>query len=113
MDFSNNKKIGKIKLDDNYVLEEKNHLVRPAAELFNPVSNLKLKLWTDQPGIQVYNASSLNLAPKGLNGLSYGNFSGICLEDQKFPDSVNNLDFPSIISSPEKPYFHKTIIEIS
>ena len=113
MDFSNNKKIGKIKLDDNYVLEEKNHLVRPAAELFNPVSNLKLKLWTDQPGIQVYNASSLNLAPKGLNGLSYGNFSGICLEDQKFPDSINNLDFPSIISSPEKPYFHKTIIEIS
>ena len=35
----------------------------------------------------------------GLNGLSYGNFAGICLEDQKFPDSVNKSDFPSIISS--------------
>ena len=113
MNFFNKKHIGEIKLDDNYVLEQNNHLIEPAAVLFNPVSNLNLKLWTDQPGIQVYNASSLNLAPKGLNGLSYGNFAGICLEDQKFPDSVNNSDFPSIISSPEKPYIHKTIIEIS
>ena len=83
MDFFNKKKIGKIKLDDNYVLEQNNHLIKPAAKLFNPVSNLNLTLWTDQPGIQVYNASSLNLAPKGLNGVSYGNFFGICLEDQK------------------------------
>ena len=113
MDFFNKKKIGKIKLDDNYVLEQNNHLIKPAAKLFNPVSNLNLTLWTDQPGIQVYNAPSLNLAPKGLNDVSYGNFSGICLEDQKFPNSVNISDFPSIISSPEKPYFHKTIIEIS
>ena len=113
MDFFNKKKIGKIKLDDNYVLEKNNHLIKPAAKLFNPVSNLNLTLWTDQPGIQVYNAPSLNLAPKGLNDVSYGNFSGICLEDQKFPNSVNISDFPSIISSPEKPYFHKTIIEIS
>jgi aldose 1-epimerase len=113
MDFFNEKKIGTIKLDDNYVLEQNNHLIKPAAKLFNPVSNLNLTLWTDQPGIQVYNASSLNLAPKGLNGVSYGNFAGICLEDQKFPDSVNISDFPSIISSPEKPYFHKTIIDIS
>jgi len=112
MDFYNKKKIGNIELDDNYILEKRNNLNTPAAELFNPVSNLNLKLWTDQPGIQVYNAYKLNLAEKGLNDLSYGNFAGICLEDQKFPDSVNHDNFPSIISSPEKPYLHQSIIEI-
>ena len=112
MDFYNKKKIGNIKLDDNYVLEKNNNLDTTAAQLFNPASNLNLNLWTDQPGIQVYNAYKLDLSEKGLNGLIYKNFAGICLEDQKFPDSVNHSHFPSIISSPEKPYLHQSVIEI-
>ena len=97
----------------NFETDEKNNnLNTTAAQLFNPANNLNLNLWTDQPGIQVYNAYKLDLSEKGLNGLIYKNFAGICLEDQKFPDSVNHSHFPSIISSPEKPYLHQSIIEI-
>ena len=111
--FYKEKKIGNISLDDNFILNTGKTLDDPAAELINPYNNLSLKLWTDQPGIQVYNASKLDLYQSGLNNNHYRNFSGICLEAQKFPDSVNHAYFPSIISSPEKPYFHKTEIEIS
>ena len=113
MHFYKKKKIGNISLDDNFILNTGNTIDNLAAELINPYNDLSLKLWTDQPGIQVYNASNLDLEPKGLNDKYYHNFSGICLEAQKFPDSVNHINFPSIIASPEKPYFHKTEIEIS
>ena len=113
MHFYKKKKIGNISLDDNFILNKDNTFNDLAAELVNPFNDLSLKLWTDQPGVQVYNASKLDLDHKGLNDKYYKNFSGICLEAQKFPDSVNHANFPSIIASPEKPYFHKTEIEIS
>ena len=113
MHFYKMKKIGSISLDDNFILNTGNTLDNLAAELVNPFNELSLRLWTDQPGVQVYNASKLDLEPNGLNNKYYRNFSGICLEAQKFPDSVNHINFPSIIASPEKPYYHKTEIEIS
>ena len=34
--------------------------------------------------------------------------NSLCLEAQKFPDSVNHNHFPPILVSPNNPYFHKT-----
>ena len=114
MDFKkNNKKIDRIELDDNFILNSKRNLDKPAAFLFNINSGLLLKLWTDQPGIQVYNAPKLNIKELGLNNRSYNNFAGICLEAQKYPDSLNHKNFPSIITTPDKPYYQKTEIDIS
>ena len=36
--------------------------------------------------------------------------NSLCLEVQKFPDSVNHNHFPPILVSPNNPYFHKTEI---
>lgn len=112
MDFSKSKEIGNLELNDNYVLNSKVKNKGPSAILFNPTSKLTLNLWTNQPGIQVFNAPKLDIKVPGLNKTIYKNFSGICLEAQMFPDSVNQQKFPSIISSPENPYFQKTEIEI-
>jgi len=36
-------------------------------------------------------------------------FEGFCLETQYFPDSPNQLHFPSAISSPSQPFEHTTV----
>ena len=66
MHFYEKKKIGNISLDDNFILNTGHTLDNPAAELVNPYNDLSLKLWTDQPGVQVYNASKLDLNQRGF-----------------------------------------------
>jgi aldose 1-epimerase len=49
----------------------------------------------------------------GLGGRTYGKYAGFCLEDQMFPDSVNQPHFPSVICTPDAPYRHHCEIEIA
>ncbi|KAL7075069.1 hypothetical protein ACQ4LE_005962 [Meloidogyne hapla] len=103
-----------LELDNNFILNNKN-FEEPVAILKGPDNLLTLKLWTDQPALQVYTAGKLNLPStiKGINNQIYPSFGGICLEDQQFPDAVNHPNvFPSIIISPTKPYKHWCKIEI-
>ena len=48
----------------------------------------------------------------GLDGQTYGPYSGLCLE-RDFPDSLHNPDWPSIICTPENPYHQKLTVEIA
>ncbi|CAK5019585.1 unnamed protein product [Meloidogyne enterolobii] len=119
-DFRNGKLLNKnshqpLELDNNFILNNKNSS-EPVAILKSPDNLLTLKLWTDQPALQVYTAGKLNLPSKikGLNNQLYPPFGGICLEDQQFPDAVNHPKvFPSIIISPTNPYKHLCKIEIA
>jgi len=83
----------------------------PAAQVIAP-NGLHLKLWTDQPGVQLYTAKGLRPTAKPLSGQRHGPFSGLCLEPQFFPDSVNNPHFPSILCTPDQPYYQKLVVEI-
>jgi aldose 1-epimerase len=78
-----------------------------------PRSGLRLQLWTDQPGLQVFDAAKMTIAAPGLDGLHYGPYAGLCLEAQHFPDSLNNPDWPSIICTPEAPYRQQLEVEIA
>jgi aldose 1-epimerase len=84
----------------------------PAAVLEAPDGSLTLTLWTDQPGLQVYNGAKVAVNAPGLDGARYGAFAGLCLEDQGFPDAVNHPAFPSVIVRPGSPYRHACSIEI-
>jgi aldose 1-epimerase len=86
--------------DINLVLDPRRRREEAAAVLRAPDGAIELKLWTDQPGLQVY------------NGIHLG-FTGLCLEDQKFPDAVNKPQFPPAWVSPESPYVHHCAIEIA
>jgi aldose 1-epimerase len=86
--------------DINLVLKPDRDFTQPVAELTAPDESVKLRLWTDRPGVQVYNAIHLD-------------HSALCLEDQMFPDAVNRPEFPSIIVTPDKPYRHECAIEIT
>ena len=107
-----------ISLDNNFVLKEgRNVREDPAAVLTAPDRSLRLRLWTDQPGLHVYTGGGISLEEEGilgLNGQSYPRFGAICLEDQNFPDAVNHPNFPSPIIRPDgPPYRHWCQIEIA
>lgn len=101
-----------VAIDHNLVLDTGRAAADPAAVLVAPDDSLRLRLFTDRPGLQVYNGWKLALPVPGLDGHSYPRFGGICLEDQAFPDAVNNPHFPSVICTPHAPYRHRCAIEI-
>lgn len=60
----------------------------PAAILHDPFSGRTMAVETDCPGVQFYAGNFLN--NQGKDGVYYTKRSGICLETQHYPDSVNN-----------------------
>ncbi|MBQ4581557.1 MAG: galactose-1-epimerase, partial [Clostridia bacterium] len=42
-------------------------------------------------------------------GVTYGNFSGLCLETQHFPDTPNHANFPTTVLRPGEKYDTITI----
>ena len=85
----------------------------PVAIFRSPNGELTLRLWTDRPGLQFYNATMTDApASLGLGGKTYGKYSGFCLEDQAFPDAMHHPHFPSIVITPDRPYSHWCEFEI-
>jgi galactose mutarotase-like enzyme len=78
----------------------------------SPDGALTLRLWSDRPAVQLYNGLWTDIPVPGLGGRRYGKHSGLCLEDQMYPDALHQPHFPSIICSPDAPYSHWCEIEI-
>ncbi|MEM6467717.1 MAG: aldose epimerase family protein, partial [Pseudomonadota bacterium] len=99
-------------IDLNLVLEAERDRSLPAAMLESETTGLRLGLWTDEPGLQLFNAPQMDIAVPGIDGARYGRFAGLCLEAQHFPDSLNQPGWPSIIARPETPYHQRLVVEI-
>ncbi len=102
-----------VAIDHAYSLTAGRDPALPAAELLSMAGDLRLRLWTDQPSVQVYDAPGLSVAAPGLDGAQAGAFGGLCLEAQNFPDAPNRPEFPSAVATPEAPYFQRLEIEIA
>lgn len=99
-------------IDNNLVLDADRDRDAPAARVSCPRTDRALRLWTDQPGLQVFDAGTFEMPVRGPDGRTYPRFSGMCLEPQHFPDSLHNPDWPSIIRTAEEPYFQRLTVEI-
>jgi aldose 1-epimerase len=84
--------------------------MRPAAEVYEPLSGRTMKVSATQPGIQFYTGNFLTGA-EGKDGAVYGPHTGFCLETQHFPDSPNQSAFLSPIFGPKRPYHERTEFE--
>jgi aldose 1-epimerase len=94
------------KIDNTFVIEKENEL---AASLFNKKNNLRMSVYTNQPGVHIYVGGNFFNAIKGKENADYHSLSGICFETQNFPDAPNHDNFPSSVLRKGEMYFHKTI----
>jgi aldose 1-epimerase len=83
--------------------------LRTAATFRDPVSGRALEVLSDQPGVQVYMGGFLDGTLTGKGGAVYGRNGGLCLETQKFPDSVHHPEWPSPRLDPGQTYRHTMI----
>ncbi|GAC1581379.1 MAG: hypothetical protein NVS3B20_12130 [Polyangiales bacterium] len=121
-DFRTAKPIGKdinathvkpIGYDLNYVVNGAPSSLRPFARLKDPKSGRVMTLEADQPGLQVYSGSFLDGSLKG-NGIVYAQSMGLCLESQKFPNSINVPDWKNgVVVRPDKTYRHTMVHKFS
>lgn len=103
-----------IEYDHNFCLDDK---VRPAVEfaaaLEDPDGDRRMEVWTSEPGLQLYDASRMTVPVPGLNGQRYGLHAGLCLEAQRWPDSVNQKEFTPVLLHPSETYTHVTEFRFS
>jgi len=125
-DFTQAKPIGKdlekaggkpVGFDLNYVLD-KGITVRPelAAKVVDPKSGRVMEVYTTEPGLQFYTGNFLDGSNKGKGGAVYKQYNGICLEAQKFPDSINKpewKDKSNVILKPGETYKQTTVYRFS
>lgn len=97
--------------DTNFVLERQpdpDTGLALAAELRSLKNGLRLAVHTNQFGVQVYDGAKVDVPVEGLHGARYGNFAGLCLETQTFPDAPNRRHFPSSVLRPGETYSQVT-----
>jgi aldose 1-epimerase len=96
-------------IDHNFILNQI-PLDTPAASLSSTTSGRQIKLYTNQPGIQLYTANHLNFM--GKKGKHYSKYAGVCLETQGFPNAANIPGFPSVLLHPGQHYYSYTKLEM-
>lgn len=97
--------------DLNLVMPEARDATDPVAQIVAP-NGLRLRMWSDQPGLQVYTGHGLPDRPGAHDGQRIAPFAGVALEPQGFPDAVNQPAFPPIIVTPDRPYHQRLTVEI-
>ena len=83
--------------------------LQEAAELRAARSGRVLKVYTTQPGVQVYTGNWLSGCPKGKKGRIYRDYDGVAIECQHYPDSPNKPEYPPVVLKPHK-LFHEAIV---
>ena len=85
-----------------------------AASLYSPKTGIKLLVYTNEPGLQVYTGNFQGTGIACKHGIKYPKHVSVCFESQKYPDSptkINNKTKGWEISNPilkpgEKYYSH-------
>lgn len=83
-----------------------------AAECVDPNSGRCMKVYTTEPGVQLYTGNWLN----GFEGAHKATFparTALCFEAQRFPDTPNKGYYPSCILKPGEIYTQTTIYAFS
>lgn len=99
--------------DHNFVINQCKCDIKKAAEVYDPATGRFMEVYTTKPGIQLYTGNFLDGTEIGKGGTAYGKRSGLCLETQFFPNSINEEHFPTPILRVGDTYHHKTIYKFS
>ncbi len=96
--------------DHCWVVNKITNKLVEAVTVKSTATNIQMKVYTTQPGLQLYCANFLDgtLTNTKQNNI-YNQHAGLCLEAQHFPDSPNHPHFPTTILQPEDVYYQKTL----
>ena len=99
--------------DHNFVLKGGGKELALAARVYEPKSGRVMEMFTTEPGVQFYTSNFLDGKLKGKGGATYQKHQAFCLEAQHYPDSVNQVRFPSAILRPSETYKQTTVYKFS
>jgi len=74
--------------DENWIVNGDPNALRPVATVKDPKSGRVLTVEANQPGVQFYSGIFMDGSTKG-KGRVHAQYTGMCLEAQKFPNSIN------------------------
>jgi aldose 1-epimerase len=94
-DFRKEKELGSIRLDDYFIINPNSNEI---AALYAPDTGIKMKTFTDQPGVVVFTPP---------------HFEALCFETQKFSNTPNIPSFPTTLVQAATEYSHQTRFEFS
>ncbi len=84
--------------DHNFVVNNyQKGIVGFVAKIDGDLSGIEMEVWSSEPGVQLYTANHLNGKDLGKQGGRYTKRSAFCLETQHFPDSPNQIQFPTTV----------------
>jgi len=98
--------------DHNFVLNNQTGKLALAAKVRDEKSGRVLSVYTTEPGVQFYGGNFLTGA-KAKGGKEYAYRSGLCLETQHYPNSINEPKFPSATLRPGQTYKHTCVYQIT
>lgn len=99
--------------DHNWVVRGDPARLRPVARVRDPRSGRVLSLEADQPGVQFYSGKFLDGSLRG-KGARYGQYAGLCLETQKYPNAINVPAWrEQVILRPGQVYTHHMVHRFS
>ncbi len=98
--------------DHNFVLNN-NGKTAKVVEVYEPKSGRVMEVFTDQPGIQLYTANSMDGGYPFKNGVKQQVRHALCLETQFFPDGPHHQNFPSCVLRAGETYRHNTTYQFS
>lgn len=97
--------------DLNFVLDNLSGNLMFAGCLREKTTGRQIEVYTTQPGIQLY--TGYWIPALEFNGeIKFGSYSGVALETQHYPDSINHPGFPSVILKPGEAYHQQTIYKM-
>ena len=96
--------------DHNFVIDSADGTLREIAEVQDPKSGRKMKVFTDLPGVQFYAGNCIGVET-GKENTTYEPRKGLCLETQYYPDNIHHPNFPQSVFGPDKVYDTVTIYQ--
>lgn len=107
-------RIGEIGMgyDINYVLDNPSRELTRVAAMHDPASGRTMEVLTTLPGVQLYTSNYIDRI-KGKGGLIYEKHCAVCLETQYYPNSANQISFPSTVLRPGETFDEVTVYRFS
>lgn len=98
--------------DHNWCINGPAGELRLCAALADPASGRALELFTTEPGVQCYTGGHFREAVIGKDGCRYGQYAGVALETQRFPNAPNLGHFLSARLAPGEVYEHRMEVRL-